>query len=78
VIILADNDKPGLDHANRVAAELLSVVKSVRVVVFAELPPHADVSDFFDNGGTPGDLLSRVAEAPQCRAIAPRWVIWHN
>lgn len=61
VVILPDNDKPGRKFANRVAAALLGVVKSVRIVNLPGLGDGEDVVDWLAAGGTglKLDLLAR-------------------
>ena len=66
VVIIADKDKPGRDHAQRVAAKIHGGVKSVRVL---ELPdvngqPVKDASDFFVADGTAENLIALVDTAP--------------
>jgi RecA-family ATPase len=61
VVILADNDKPGLKHA---AAIFARSAKSVKVVSFEE----KDVSDWIEAGGTVDELWRRV-DAAQCVEI---------
>lgn len=51
VVILADNDKPGMEHASFVASTLKGLAKSVRVLMLPGLPEHGDVSDWLDAGG---------------------------
>jgi len=63
VVILADNDAGGRDHAIRKAAIAHPVAKTVRVVEFPELPPKGDVSDYLQTASI-SDLQSRAAEAP--------------
>jgi putative DNA primase/helicase len=50
VVIIADNDKAGQDHAAAVAAALAPVVRRVRVLdlgkLWPECPPKGDASDF--------------------------------
>ncbi|MFA5187097.1 MAG: phage/plasmid primase, P4 family [Patescibacteria group bacterium] len=64
VVILADNDVPGLDHAHRLAAVLRNnKVADLRVVV---LPgPGKDVSDWLSAGGTLADLKRIIKETGQ-------------
>ena len=50
VVILADNDKPGIEHANFVASTLKGLAKSVRVLMLPGLPDRGDVSDWLDAG----------------------------
>ncbi len=65
VVILADNDNAGEQHAHKVAAALIGVAASSRVLVFSDLPAHGDVSDFFDRGGTAQQLLDRTTKCDE-------------
>lgn len=51
VVILADNDEVGQDHAELVAKSLQGLAASVKVVSLPNLPPKGDVSDWLDAGG---------------------------
>jgi len=64
VVILPDNDKTGRDHAQHVAANVLSVAASVRILTFRDLPEKGDVSDWIDRGGTPAALTTLVEQTP--------------
>jgi DNA polymerase len=66
VFILEDNDDAGRSHAAKVASALHGIVPEIRVVSFSELPPHGDVSDWLEMGGTKAQLLERTktAKAP--------------
>ena len=64
IVILPDNDKPGRKHAGAVAAALLTVAASVRIVELPGLPPKGDVSDWRDAGGT----LERFREPTEATA----------
>lgn len=64
VVIIPDNDKPGLDHARKVAAMLHGKAKSVRVLDLPDLPACGDVSNWLDNGGTKRELRSLAKKAP--------------
>lgn len=68
VIIIPDNDGPGLDHAIQVAESLLAVASGVKIVPLPDLPPGGDVSDWLDAGGTV-DQLRALSE--QTRPYAP-------
>jgi hypothetical protein len=57
VVVLADNDGPGREHAAKKAALAYPLAASVRVVHFTEVPHKGDVSDFFQLGGTIDSLL---------------------
>ena len=64
VVVLADNDQPGRNHAEKKAALAVLVAKSVRVIHLPELPPKGDVTDWIQRGGTLGDLEKIIAETP--------------
>lgn len=65
VVILPDNDEPGLRHAEMVAKSVVGKARSVRVVVLPGLGPKQDVSDWLDAGGDCDQLEALVAEVPQ-------------
>ena len=52
VVILADNDAPGREHATKKADLAATVAASVKVVHFTELEEKGDVSDYLELGGT--------------------------
>lgn len=59
VIILPDNDRPGRDHANAVAASLLQRQDGdVRIIHLPGLPDKGDVSDWLNAGHTLDELRS--------------------
>jgi putative DNA primase/helicase len=60
VYILEDNDDDGRRHASEVASALKDIVGEIRIVSFPELPPHGDVSDWLEMGGTKAQLLARA------------------
>jgi hypothetical protein len=67
VVIVADKDTPGREHATEVAAKLQGVAASVKVI---ELPdrngkPVKDAADFFTAGGTAADFKARCEQAAQ-------------
>lgn len=52
VVIVADNDLPGIQHAQTVACKLFNVAKSVKVVRLDGLvPEHGDTTDFIVSKG---------------------------
>ncbi|MGD9933424.1 MAG: AAA family ATPase [Dehalococcoidia bacterium] len=73
VVIVADNDGPGREHAAGVAAALATVARSVRVVTaIPGAAEHGDVSDYLDAGGSLDDLLAAAeAVAPGAPGTAP-------
>jgi uncharacterized protein (DUF927 family) len=63
VVILADNDKAGRDHAEEKAALAATVAASVKVVHFLDTEPKGDVSDWLP-GHSLQELVERVEAAP--------------
>lgn len=63
VIILADNDEPGVRHAEKKAALATPVAATVKVLHFTDIPHKEDVSWFIDNGGTLEQLEKLAAAA---------------
>ena len=66
VILLADNDEAGHNHAQQVAQSLQGIAEAVQTVELPGLPGKGDVSDWIAAGGTKEEL-KRLAEA------APVW-----
>lgn len=64
VVILPDNDEPGMKHAEAVARLLAPVAASVRVVALPGLAEKGDVSDWVDAGGTEAQLRALVRATP--------------
>jgi hypothetical protein len=62
VIVLADNDEAGRNHAQQVAQSLQGIAESVRIVELPDLPAKGDVTNWIAAGGTKEDL-KRLAEA---------------
>ncbi len=60
VVILPDNDEPGRKHAAQVAASLLGVASSVKVVDLPGLPEKGDVSDWLALGNGIKELRELV------------------
>ena len=66
IVLLPDNDAPGRKHTDKIAASVLPVAASVRLLDLPNLPPKGDVSDWLKAGGT-ADELQQMADA------APEW-----
>lgn len=64
VVILQDNDGPGLAHADDVARALYPVAESVRIVWLSGVPAKGDVSDWLDAGHTVSELESIAVQTP--------------
>ena len=68
VVILADNDAPGHEHAHGVAQSLAGAIMTtptIKVVTLPNLPPKGDVSDWLERGGTREALEAIATEAPE-------------
>jgi putative DNA primase/helicase len=70
IVILPDNDEPGRRHAAAVAAALLSVAASVRILELPGLPAKGDVTDWRDAGGTFERFLELTEAAAPMGAAA--------
>jgi len=73
VIVLADNDEAGRNHAHKVALTLQGIAASVRVVELPGLPPKGDVSDWLAAGGTKDELGRLVEATPVWTPEAQPW-----
>jgi hypothetical protein len=65
VVVVADNDEPGGDHAEMVATELLPFATSVKILKLPGLSEKGDLSVWIAAGGTREEFDSLVSEAPQ-------------
>jgi hypothetical protein len=65
VVVLADNDQAGRDHAAAVARSLIGIAASVKVLSLPGLPEKGDVSDWLDNNGTIEELMRLAGEAEE-------------
>jgi uncharacterized protein DUF3631 len=65
VVILEDNDDTGRKRTEKIAASLVGIARSVKVLRFEELPEHGDVSDWLDAGGTVEGLCELAEAAPE-------------
>lgn len=70
-VILSDNDPGGQQHAQKVAAILKPVARSIKVLNLPGLPPKGDVSVWFDQGHDLQELDQLVSEAPLWEPGAP-------
>ena len=71
LVILADNDQAGRDHAEKKAALAHSIgAASIKIVHFPELPEKNDVSNFIERGGTAKQLVDRATKASLWRPDA--------
>jgi len=71
VVILADNDKPGREHAEKEAALASKGATSVKIIHFRELEDKQDVSDWAAiAGNTLVALMARVEQTEPWQAVA--------
>lgn len=67
VVVIPDNDEPGIQHAERVAGSLLvGRAASVRLVRLPGLPEKGDVSDWLQSHSR-GDLIAAIRSVPEFR-----------
>lgn len=64
VAIIPDNDKPGIDHANLVAAHLFGIAASVKIIELPGVAKKGDVSDWLDSGNDVEALKELVKSTP--------------
>lgn len=62
VVIIPDNDEPGVEYARSIKAALQETASSVRLLQLPGLPPHGDVTDWKRAGGTIDELKRMVRE----------------
>ncbi len=67
VVILPDNDRPGIRHAKAVFTSLQGVARAVSIVRLPRLKGAEDVTDWFERrGGSVEELESLLQEARTC------------
>ena len=71
VVVIPDNDRPGIRHPQQVAASLDGKAASVKVLAPLVEIEHGDVSDFLDDGGDAEDLDRLATEAPEWKPGPP-------
>lgn len=64
VVILADNDQPGIKVAKQIEQDLKGIAKSVKVVIPTPDIPHGDVSDYLKDH-TPKELKALINKADE-------------
>lgn len=71
VVILPDNDLPGMRHAESVAKQLTLKGCKVKIVALPDLPEKGDISDWLAKGGTKEQLEQIIADTLEC-SINPK------
>lgn len=64
VVIIPDNDKPGKEHAQKVARELKGAASSVKILELPYLKEKQDVTDWLNKGFDKDDLIKRTKNCP--------------
>ena len=65
VVIIPDNDEPGIAHGRMVADALSGVAASVKLITLPDMPPHGDISDYMSRGDfSPAVLWKMVEDSP--------------
>lgn len=67
IIIVPDNDDPGRQHAESVAASLTGIAARVRILTVPDLPPKGDVSNWIETGGAAEEWWALAEEATEWR-----------
>ena len=70
VIVLPDNDSPGVNHAQEVAARMKAAHIACSVVLLPDIGKHGDVSDWLSQGGTAAGLAALVHHAPAPKQLS--------
>jgi 5S rRNA maturation endonuclease (ribonuclease M5) len=65
IVVVADNDEDGRQHADQVAQSLHGKAASVKVLELPHLPDKGDVADWLDAGGSAEELVRLAQEAPE-------------
>jgi predicted P-loop ATPase len=75
ITIIPDHDDAGYAHADAIAAALIGIAKSVRVLKLADhwpdCPKGGDISDWLAKGGTREQLDALLAQAPEAKPKEP-------
>lgn len=71
VVVVPDNDEPGIQHARQVATSLHGIAAEVRLVTLPNLQPNGDICDWLDDGGDREALEDIVRSVPPYEPEAP-------
>jgi hypothetical protein len=64
IVILPDNDEPGLDHAYDIAMRLSRITTRIKILELPGLPPKGDIIDWLDHDHTINELTDLVDDCP--------------
>lgn len=62
VYVLADNDKPGREVAERIVFDLQGIAKESKIIIPCPEEAHADITNFFESGKTNEEFEQLLAE----------------
>ena len=73
VIILADNDDPGIKVANTILRDIQAVVKSAKIIIPMPDQPKTDITDYFEAGHTKQEFEQMINNVTEKRmgAVQP-------
>ena len=64
IIVIPDNDEPGLKYARAAADKLIGIAKSLKMVelntIWGDIPPKADITDYIENGGSIEEIMKKA------------------
>lgn len=63
IVVIADNDRAGIEHAETVAKSLVSIAETVKIVRF-DGPKGYDLTDWIEPGNGGNDLLRIIDDTP--------------
>lgn len=67
VVILPDNDEPGVAHAKQVCEHLRDVARSVKIVELPQRPDKGDVTDWFKLDWTTKEILLKLCDETETK-----------
>lgn len=75
VIIIEDHDSVGKEFAQEIAGKLAGVAGSVKLIdlskIWADIPEHADITDYLERGGSFEQFTALVEDTPEYEPPAP-------
>ena len=75
VVVIPDNDATGLKHAYEVADSLHGTSSTVKVLQLPNLPDKGDVTDWYSNGGSNGELETLTKATSFYEGVSPNFTL---
>lgn len=75
VIVIPDNDQPGIQHAVRIATGVKEFANSVQLVKLPNLKSKGDVTDWLEEGHTVDELVEIISNTPTFEPPDPGEII---